>query len=305
MNQWQNNTRVIVTADDFGLSPGVDRGIMDAFRRGVVGTTALLVNFPDVAESVSRLREEPGLEVGIHLNLTAGPPVMPAKRIPSLVGHDGHFYNFTTFFARVALSQIDWSEVALEWRAQFERGLDHGCRFTFITSHQHVHMVSEGARICAKLAHEFGVSSVRLTNFRVCEMLWPFRPKGIALAPFVPVARQLLQQNGVSCNTSTLEIPAGNPDSALRRVCGTLGRLGAGVHELVCHPAYEDALLAERDPYVAGRHNELTVLEDARLRAFLGAAGLRRTTFNQLPSTSMQKDKAFGQIPAFYKSPLH
>ena len=283
--------RLVVTADDFGLSPGVDHGILEGFRRGIVRSTALLVSFPDVADSVERLRQEPGLEVGIHLNLTAGPPVLPPKRVPSLVGTDGTFHNFATFFARVALSQINWGEVALEWRAQFERGIDQGCDFTFITSHQHVHMLSQGAQICAKLGQEFGVGAVRLTNFRLGEMLRPVRPKALALTPFVPAARAILQRTGLFCNTSTLEIPSGNPDSALRQVCGTLGRLDAGVHELICHPAYEDSLLEARDTYVAGRRRELTILLDAKLPEFLETAGIERTTFRELPG-SVTPDRA-------------
>jgi predicted glycoside hydrolase/deacetylase ChbG (UPF0249 family) len=272
-----NTPRLVVTADDFGLSPGVDHGILESFRLGIVRSTALLVNFPDVSHSVARLHQEPGLEVGIHLNLTAGPPVLPPTRVPSLVGTDGTFHNFTTFFARVALSQIDWGEVTLEWQAQFERGINQGCRFTFITSHQHVHMLPEGTQICAKLAHEFGVGAVRLSNFRLSEVLWPLRPKALALAPFVPSARGVFQRGGVFCNTSTLEIPPGNPDPALRQVCRTLERLDAGVHELICHPAYEDSVLEARDTYVVGRRNELTVLEHPKLRAFLETAGIEQT----------------------------
>jgi chitin disaccharide deacetylase len=221
--------------------------------------------------------------------------------VRSLVGKNGTFHNFSGFFARVALSQIDWSEVALEWRAQFERAIERGCRFNFITSHQHVHMLPEGTRICAKLASEFGVRSVRLTNFRLREMLWPLRPKAMTIVPFVPMARAVFRASGMFCNTSTLEIPPRNPDKALRRLCGTIQRLGGGVHELVCHPAYEDAQLAERDPYVAGRQNELTVLENPRLRAFLEGAGVKRTTFDELPNSLKQKDKTFRQLPAFHK----
>jgi predicted glycoside hydrolase/deacetylase ChbG (UPF0249 family) len=277
---------LIVTADDFGLSPGVDQGILESFRLGIVRSTALLLNFPDVNDSVARLRQEPGLEVGIHLNLTAGPPVLPVERVPSLLGIDGQFHNFTTFFARIARSRIDWNEVTLEWRAQLKRGMDLGCRFTFITSHQHVHMLPEGARICAELAHEFQVGAVRLANFQISEMLWPLRPKALALAAFVPTARGILERSGVFFNTSTLEISPGNPDSALRKVSGTLRRLDAGVHELVCHPAYEDSVLESRDTYTAGRRNELTVLEHGKLRAYLGSSGIRQTTFREVSASS-------------------
>jgi len=302
MIQQHSTPRLVVTADDFGLSPGVDQGILETFRIGIVRSTAVLVNFPDVSDSVARLRQEPGLEVGVHLNLTAGPPVLPRERVPSLVGSDGTFHNFATFFARVALSQIDWGEVTLEWRAQFERGIDHGCPFTFITSHQHVHMLPQGIQICAQLARQFGIGAVRLSNFRLPEMIWPLRPKALALAPFVPTARELFNRSGVISNRTTLEIPPGNPDLALQHVCRTLERLDAGVHELICHPGYEDSVLKARDTYVAGRHNELTVLEHAKVRAFLGTAGIERTTFRDLSASSTQKDKVLDQGPGAHNS---
>lgn len=290
----QSSARLVVTADDFGLSHGVDHGILDAFRRGVVRSTALLVNFPDVSDSVARLRQEPGLEVGIHLNLTAGPPVLPPKCVPSLVGNDGTFHNFTTFFGRVALSQINWDEVILEWRAQFERGIEEGCHFCFITSHQHVHMLPKPAQICAEISREFNVGAVRLTNFALSEMLWPLRPKALALAPLVPTARGVFQRCELFSNTSTLEIPPRKPTQALRQLCRTLERLGAGVHELICHPGYEDSLLEARDNYVAGRRNELTVLEHAKLRAFLESSGIQQTTFSELAACRAQiNDREF------------
>ena len=274
--------RLIVTADDFGLSPGVDEGILEAFRCGIVSSTALLVNFPDAAEAVVRLGQEPNLEVGLHLNLTAGPPVLPPMRVASLVGANGTFHNFTAFFAQAALSRINWNEVALEWRAQFERGLDLGCQFTFVNSHQHVHMLPEAARICSQLANEFGVGPIRLSNFGFSNVLWPLSLKALALNPFVPAVRRIFKKDRVFFAGSIFEIPPGKCDSALRRVSNRIRGLGAGTHELVCHPAHIDSVLRSRDPYVAGRSIELHVLTDARLRQCMEESGIRKTTFAEL-----------------------
>jgi predicted glycoside hydrolase/deacetylase ChbG (UPF0249 family) len=285
--------KLVVTADDFGLSPAVDRGILEAFRRGIVRSTALLVNFPDVRDSIARLRQEPGLEVGIHLNLTAGPPVLPPERVPTLVRADGNFHSFTAFFARVALSQIDWREVALEWEAQFERGIELGCAFTFITSHQHVHMLPQAAHICTKLAHEFEVRAVRLSNFRVSEMLWPLRLKGLALSTFAATAADVLKRTNVFSNASILEIPPGAPDRTVQQLCRIIKRLDSGVHELVCHPGYVDALLQARDPYVDARPTELQVLTHEKLPAFLRTAGIEHTTFRELAGYSGRTEKTY------------
>jgi chitin disaccharide deacetylase len=274
--------QLVVTADDFGLSPGVDQGILEAYRRGIVRSTALLVNFPDVADSVARLRQEPGLEVGIHLNLTAGPPVLPPGRVPSLLDSKGNFHTFSTFFGRAALSQIDWSEVTEEWQAQLERGLDLGCRFTFLTSHQHVHMLPQLTRVCESLSHKFRIGAVRLSKFISPTTYWPPRLKAFALIPFAQMAGSVFKESGVFSNDSMLEIPPKHPDRALHQVCRLIQGLHGGVHELVCHPGYVDSLLRARDPYVAGRTFELAVLVDPRLWAFLESSGVALKTFREL-----------------------
>jgi predicted glycoside hydrolase/deacetylase ChbG (UPF0249 family) len=272
-------TRVVITADDFGLSPQVDTGILEAFRRGVVRSTALLVNFPDVRESVVRLRDAPGLEVGIHLNLTAGPPVLKSQNVRSLVRADGNFHDFTTFFGRVSLGRINWDEVFSEWDAQINLGISLGCQFTFLTSHQHVHMVPAAAQVIARLARKFGVGAVRLSAFRLRDMLRPLRLKALALAPVVPSVRRIFRHEGVFCNDSIFEIPPGNPDAALLQLCGIIKRIGDGVHELVCHPGYVDPLLAARDSYVAARPIELAVLTDPGLPIFLQSVGAEVISF--------------------------
>jgi predicted glycoside hydrolase/deacetylase ChbG (UPF0249 family) len=150
-------------------------------------------------------------------------------------------------------------------------------------------MLAPAAEICARLAHEFGVNAVRLTNFRLFEMIRPFRPKGLALVPFVPNARAVLERSQVFYNTSALEIPPGDPQSAPHQACRTIGRLNEGVHELICHPGYEDSGLKARDTYVRGRLSELIVLTHAKLGEFLRAAKIERMTFQEY-SNSIPKD---------------
>lgn len=297
--------RLIVTADDFGLSPQVDAGILEAFRRGVVRSTALLVNFPDVSDSIARLREAPGLEIGIHLNLTAGPPVLPIGCVPSLVGPDGAFHNFTTFFERVARSRVDWDEVALEWNAQFERGHELGCHFSYLTSHQHVHMLPQATKVCMEIARRRSVRAVRLASFRLADMLRPLRFKGIALAPFVPVVRKILRRNDVLFNDTILEIPPGDLDWAVGRLCAIFQRLREGVHELVCHPGYVDSLLKARDPYVMERPTELAVLVDRRLGEQLQAIGIQLTTFQELTDCKGSNARSHSQNHSTESHPHH
>ena len=81
--------QLIVNADDFGLTLGVSKGIVDAHREGIVRSTTLMANGAAFGTAVSISRRTPGLGIGVHLNLTTGKPVSPARTIPSLVDHDG------------------------------------------------------------------------------------------------------------------------------------------------------------------------------------------------------------------------
>jgi len=74
---------LIVNADDYGLTAGVSRGILDSHRRGIVTSTTLLVNRPVDPALIEQLKAS-GMGVGLHMNLTLGPPVAPAKRVDGL-----------------------------------------------------------------------------------------------------------------------------------------------------------------------------------------------------------------------------
>ena len=275
--------RVIVTADDFGLSPAVDQGILDAFQRGVVRNTALLVNFPDVRESVERLASAEGLEVGIHLNLTAGPPVLPPHEVPSLLTSTGVFPGLPRFFARVATRRVKLAEATREWAAQLELGQRLGCRFTSITSHQHVHMLPSLAGVAVHLARQFGIPAVRLSRFHTASMFRPLRPKAVLLAPYGRAARRALAAGGIVHNDFVVEI-APRPHDATQQFCSMIRRLPAGVFEVVSHPGYIDPVLRQRDALVEHRSLDLAVLTAPEVGALWQDGTRALSTFGALVS---------------------
>src|SRR3972149_1037605 len=108
---------LIVNADDFNLTEGVSRGILEAHRHGLVTSTTVMVNLPCLTQSRDLARDAPGLGLGLHLNLTFGPPALPPGRVPSLVDGDGRFIR-----DRVRVGAAgDLSEIRAEWAAQAER----------------------------------------------------------------------------------------------------------------------------------------------------------------------------------------
>jgi predicted glycoside hydrolase/deacetylase ChbG (UPF0249 family) len=277
--------KLVVTADDFGLSEAVDEGILTAFRQGVVTNTTLVVNFPNIETSVAHLRDADGLDVGIHLNLTSGGPVLKAKQVASLVGNAERFLGLVGFFARIAIGGINWIEVEHECMAQIERGLAMGCQFSSITSHQHVHMLPQLARICAKLAKVYGIPVVRLSRYHRVSIFSPIRSKALVLLSYAAAVQRILEHQGVLHNDYLLDIPPLRAETALSQLCNTLPQLSGALYELVCHPGYVDTTLQCRDRYTVNRLVELEVLTAPEIQGIFQKNRIELTTYRALSLT--------------------
>ena len=120
--------RLIVNADDFGLTAGVNEGIQDAVEAGVVTSTTMMVNTPGFGDAVRRaagLRDR--LSVGLHFNLTTGAPVAPASEVPSLVDGAGRFLPLAGFLRRALSGGVRAADVRREADELSARGRD-GCK---------------------------------------------------------------------------------------------------------------------------------------------------------------------------------
>src|SRR6516162_4404221 len=84
--------RLVVNADDLGLTVGVNDGIFDAHDRGILTSASLMANAPAAVHAIHRLRSRPSLGIGMHLTLVDGTPMHPPDRVPTLMRDDGRFY---------------------------------------------------------------------------------------------------------------------------------------------------------------------------------------------------------------------
>lgn len=140
--------RIVLNADDFGLSHGVNEGIITAMERGIVGSASLMVNFPDSAEAL-RVARKKDLSIGWHFNLTLGKPVSDPATIPSLVNKDGKFYPRNPLLRRCFLRQVRAADVTRELEAQWKFFADLGLRPEHIDGHEHCHVfpvICDGVR---------------------------------------------------------------------------------------------------------------------------------------------------------------
>lgn len=270
--------RLIVTADDVGLHPGMTRGALAAHDGGIVTAVSVSPNGRDFEPAVERLRDRPKLDVGAHLSLVGERPLSPPRTIPSLVGADGRLHaRYPAFAARYALGRIRAADLETELRAQVERLLATGLRVVHLNSHQHLHLLPRVFDAVLKLAREHGIPVVRIPNEPEASLL----PRGMQLAALNALGRRARSRGDVVAVDRTIGVlAAGHLTAATLRIC--LARAGDGVTELVCHPGLDGAELARVYDWGYGWDEETAALSDPALTALLLERGISLATFSDL-----------------------
>lgn len=243
--------RLIVNADDFGLTRGVNRAIIELHTAGLVTSASVMARAGATDEAIELARATPSLEVGCHVVLVDGAPVLPPEQIPSLVdARTGHFLNsLTAFLLRLFTGRIRAEEIEAESAAQIAHLQQHGVRLTHIDTHKHVHIFSAVLRPVLRAARAAGIRAVR----HPFDPEWAVRAAiGAPLARVVQIAalrslaprsRQIIEQEGFITTDGTIAV-AGTGTLDVAALRSLLGQLPAGTWELVTHPGYNDADLA-------------------------------------------------------------
>ncbi len=160
--------KLIVNADDFGLTSEINRGIIHAYKNGIVTSTSLSPTGEFFSEAVQLIKNNPGIDVGIHLTLIEEKSVLPKRQIPTLVDNDCLFRKTSYhFFSDYLLQRISKKEIKSELRAQIEKLFDSGIKITHIDSHQHIHMLPKILKVTIELAEEYGIRYIRYPNEKI------------------------------------------------------------------------------------------------------------------------------------------
>ena len=240
--------KLIVNADDFGYTPAVTYGILDAYINGIVTSTTLMCNSPFMDHAVELAKQNPGLGVGIHLVLTSRSPL--CKDVPSLIDENGKFHHQTQIFKHAKEEDIE-----KEWTAQIEKFLASGLKPTHIDSHHNVHGHPIAFPVALKMASKFGLPLRNALNKK--EGYGSVRTTDMMLRKFYGenVTYETLEEQ--------LEIVASNPQTA----------------EMNCHPGYIDSELRFQSSYVDYRIVEYTLLTSERIRNFAEQLNIEFTTY--------------------------
>ncbi len=149
--------KLIVNSDDFGLTPGVNRGIIDALKRGLLRSTTAMMNMPAIEMAAGLAKENPELGVGIHLVLTAGRPLLDTHK--TIVDEKGNFLKNAVLTKK---TDVDVEEVYAEYVAQMEKYIKlFGHKPTHIDGHHHTHALPQTIEATRRLAKVYDIKYVR------------------------------------------------------------------------------------------------------------------------------------------------
>ena len=154
--------RLVVNADDFGMSAAISRGILRAHRDGIVTSTSLLGNAADLPGAKAMLSEAPNLGVGVHLALCGGGPVAAADSVRSLLAPDGAFWpRGQDFIAAWMKGRVLPAEVERELDAQVARVRDAGIAIDHLDTHHHLGFLPVVGRAMEAVARRHGIAGIR------------------------------------------------------------------------------------------------------------------------------------------------
>ena len=272
--------RLIVTADDFGLTPAVNEAVERAARDGILTAASLMVGAAAADDAVERARRLPGLRVGLHLVLVNGRPLLAPGKLPALVGADGCFLSdlfkagLRCFFLPGARAQIE-----AELRAQFEAFKQTGLPLDHVNAHCHFHLHPTVLGLILRVGRDYGLRAIRL----------PAEPEGagglaaLALTPWISLLRARLTRAGIRSNDYVLGLSqtGAMTEAAVLKLIERAGALD-GTGEIYFHPA------TRRDPELIrampdyDHVGELQALLSPKVRAALERNGIGRAAFSDL-----------------------
>ena len=259
----------------------MNRGILEAHAAGTVTSASLLANAPGLADAIARLRDAATLQVGLHLNLTAGSPVSEPESVPSLCDpRTRRFYPLRRLVSRALTGRIALHHVAAECSAQLTRLLELGVTLGHIDSHHHVHAFPVVWKAVMEVASRAGVRAIRVSEESSPRASMRLS-RALLAASLRAVWRVATNGGGHAADRGLRRADHfwgfglfGAHDFQ-RRLVELFDQLEPGTTELMVHPGHVDRDLVAWDSYTTGRERELAALCSREVRDRLARRDLQ------------------------------
>jgi hopanoid biosynthesis associated protein HpnK len=295
--------RLIINADDFGLTAGVNRAILEAHQHGVVTSATLMAGGRAFREAVQCAQQAPQLNVGCHVVLVDGEPLLPPEQVPTLLAasdQQRHFRRGVGELAAAALrGRIDEAQVEAEATAQMRHLQATGLALSHFDTHKHAHMfpgilrpLLRAARVCGvhALRNPFApVKPLAFAHLLRRPRLWKRYSEVTALRRLLDNFRRAVQEEEMITTDGTFGIVStGALDERL--FAAIVGSIPEGTWEFVCHPGYNDAELDTVHTRLRhSREQELEVLTSPAAQEALQRHGVELISWKQLVKEAVNK----------------
>lgn len=283
---------LIVNADGYGFTTGVNRGIEETVERGIVTSISVNANCAASEDLPSFVRRFPHVSVGVHLNPVVGPPVADPSGIGSLVDADGEFLGGPEFTRRLRLGRIDGGELARESRLQIERVRAMGVHISHLDSQQNCHLYPQYFRIFLALMHEQRIPCMRTSSqFALAESPYPWRalrrywlrhPKRLVTRLGAEVEMVVARRQGAVMADRVMTTSRMGYKALQEYWSQLLRNVPEGWSEVYCHPGFPDELLRRYSTYVEPRRHEVDVMTSAETLREIERSAIRLRTFHDL-----------------------
>jgi hopanoid biosynthesis associated protein HpnK len=288
--------RLIINADDFGLTSGVNRAIAEAHRAGVVTSATLMANSQAFAEAVDITRSNPELGVGCHVVLVDGEPVSSPETIPTLLSRNGapqHFRDSLVSFAWSAQrGRVREGEIADEIAAQIGKIQAERLNITHVDSHKHTHIFPAIFKPLLRVARDRGIHAVRNPFGPIKTLAYAHlmrRPKLWTRYTEVGILRRFAEEFKKQVAAHNMITPDGSfgvvVTGALTQELfdAVIGCIPEGTWEFVCHPGYCDPDLNKiKTRLRSSRDTELKILTSDATRVTLKRHGIELISYKEL-----------------------
>ncbi len=284
---------MIFHGDDFGLTGAVNDGILEAYDRGLLRSTSLIVSGIAAEDAARAVRRSPGLDVGLHATLVEERPVLPPGRIPSLVT-DGRFLpDFRSVALRYAVGRWRPAEACAEIAAQWDRLAELGLLASHCDGHQHLHLLPG---LLPAVVEQARARGIRFVRSHPVEPVWrgePFvrRCEFFVLAGISALSRWRAHRSGAEVPSFvTVGFSSAGGTLTRARLLEILDRLREPAHpvvEVMLHPGRADAETRQRYGHWGYRwERDLALLCDPRLAEELDRRGIEVTSFRDLAASA-------------------
>lgn len=290
--------RLIVNADDFGLTGGVNRGIIEGHARGVVTSSTLMASGAAFENAAQLARQTPSLSVGCHVLLVDGAPVLEISRTSTLAFENNGRQKFrdslVKFACLAAARRLDEEQIEAEIAAQIRKLQAAGIQVSHLDSHKHTHMFPVVFRPMLRAAKICGVKAVRNPFEPLLfskSRNWKRQFQLGVLRSFRTSFRQALNQAGMITPDGCIGIVA-TGGLNLGTFCALIENLPDGTWEFVSHPGYNDTDLAGvKTRLHESREKELEILTSQEVKNLLRREGIELTSYRDFAGSAVENTK--------------